>query len=105
MRFARFLIGGAIAAAAVPVGALPAYAKGPPVPTGCTFNGSTGQTTCVTTQQSSTTEAGPITVSPSTIVNGSPAADLCHGPSPNLVGVVLLGVTETTTTTITTVHQ
>jgi hypothetical protein len=106
MRFAKFVVGGATAAAAVPLGALPAYAKGVPVPAGCTFNGSTGQTTCVTTQQSATTVAGPITVNPPTIVDGNPAANLCGGPNPNLVDVLLFGsLTETTTTTTTTVHQ
>jgi hypothetical protein len=116
MKFAHFVLGGAIALAAVPLGVLPAYADGPPSPPvqpGCTFDGSTGQSTCVTTTQPTPVSA---TITPGESLpfpGGVTIALLCDSIENTTLNYNLLGVSTdgsitydaTSTTTTTTVHQ
>lgn len=115
MRFARFVLGGAIAASGVLFGPLPAFADGPPSPPvqpGCTFNGSTGQSTCVTTQTGTPTS---YTLPPFTnpLPAGVTITQLCDSIEGTALSYNLLGLSEggtisyeaATATTTTTVHQ
>lgn len=116
MRFAKFVFGGAIVAAGVPLGTLPAYADGPPSPPvepGCTFDGSTGQSTCVATQTTGPTSytiTSPVSLP---LPGGVTIAQLCDTIEGTTLNYNLLGVPvgesityeATSTTTTTTVHQ
>lgn len=115
MRFAHFVLGGAIAIAAVPLGVLPAYAEGPPSPPvqpGCTFDGSTGQSTCVTTTQPTPVSAT-ITPGEFPFPGGVTITQLCDSIEATTLHYNLLGLSSdgsitydaTSTTTTTTVHQ
>jgi hypothetical protein len=114
-----FVIGGAIAAAAVPLGALPAYAADPPGPPsppvqpGCTFNVATGQSTCIVTQQGAPTSYILNTGGNNPLPGGVTIAQLCDDINENTTAYNALGISiggsvsydATTTTTTTTVHQ
>ena len=116
MRHAKFVVGAVIAAAAVPLGTLPAYANGPPSPPvqpGCTFDGSTGQSTCVATTQPTPVGA---TLTPGESVpfpGGVTIAQLCDSIEGTTLNYNLLGLSvdgsityeATSTTTTTTVHH
>jgi hypothetical protein len=114
LRFTRFVIGGTIAAAAVSLGAFPAYANGPPSPpvqSGCTFDGLTGQTTCITTQ---TTGPTAYTIPPVTdpLPGGVTATQLCDSIEGTSLRYILgltsdasIAYTATSTTMSETVHQ
>jgi hypothetical protein len=110
----RLLVTGAAATAvAVPLGALPAYANAPPVQSGCTFDGSTGQTTCVTTTQPTPVTA---TITPGESLpfpGGVTIAQLCDSIEGTTLNYNLLGLSSdgsitydaTSTTTTSMVHQ
>jgi hypothetical protein len=117
MRLAKSVIAGAAAVAVVPLGALPAYASGPSLPPGCTYNSSTHQTTCSVATTSTTytgVGAGDMSSYPdfpsyttvpasSIIVGGVTGTQICawsFGDSNwRLFAARNLGVTVTTTTT------
>jgi hypothetical protein len=115
----KLLVTGAAATAvAVPLGALPAYAKGPSLPPGCSYNSSTHQTTCTVATPTTYTgvSAGDMSSYPdfpsytsvpasTVIVGGVTGAQICSWwvPGGNWTGGVFaarnLGVTVTTSTT------
>jgi hypothetical protein len=106
----RFGLAVAAAAAGVSLvaGAAPAFASGPPVPAGCTFDQAIGVETCVTATTGTTSTVGPFTtndVPVSTTFAGVTGAQLCDliVPGLSLTGIRLAGLTfdETTTTTTT----
>jgi hypothetical protein len=116
MRFARFVFAGAVVAAAVPLGALPAYATGPPLQSGCTtvsFNQATGQTTCTVVTTRPQGEGSVILGIPfpasTDLIPGATGQQVCsavHGPATySTIGPGSFDFTLTRTTTTTTVHQ
>jgi hypothetical protein len=105
---ALVVAGGAVLG--VGVGATPAFAAGPPVPAGCTFDG--GVLTCVTSAAAQT-HLGPFDpVAPVTTVGGFTAAQICdllNAPfSADTIHVVTgpgFLLTESVTTTTTTMRH
>jgi hypothetical protein len=100
-----------VVAASWVVGAAPAFATGPPVPAGCSFNQTTGVLTCTTTRTTSVTE-GPFNTQFAVVddVFGDYTgmqiciAALGNPPSPpwNILILDNVFVTDTLTTTTTT---
>jgi hypothetical protein len=108
MSFRRVLVPLVVAGASLVIGAAPALAAGPPVPTGCTFDKATGVLTCVTTTTSNTTvlaNTGGF-VSPPATVDGFTVQQVCDGlvagPSGSAILLDLVNFTldvKVTTTT------
>lgn len=60
MKIRHFLAAFAVAGAFLAAGAVPAFAAGPPVPAGCTFDQSDGVLTCVTATSTTNVTVGPV---------------------------------------------
>lgn len=109
MRVRRVVLAlGAVTASAV-LTAAPAFAGGPPVPAGCTFDQTDGVLSCITGSSTTTTTEGPFTtdggVPVSTTFAGVTGLQLCDvSGTENWTGIGLddVSFTETVTTTTTT---
>ena len=99
----------AMTGALLAAGAVPAFAGGPPVPPGCSFDQATGVLTCVTATTTAST-IGPITtngmVPADSTFDGFTGVQICidglgvpAGPSFVQFSDLVLGVTIATTTT------
>jgi hypothetical protein len=108
MSFRRVLVPLVVAGASLVIGTTPAFAAGPPVPAGCTFDQAIGVLTCVATTTSNTTvpvNAG--FVYPPATVDGFTVQQVCDaifGPTGTATGLDFVNVTldvsvATTTTT------
>lgn len=107
----RFVALGIVGGFVLGVGAVPAFADGPPVPAGCTFNQATGVLSCVTSS-STTTTVGPFTtngfVAASTTFGRFTGAQICTAELGGSYAKILLTgalLTETVTTTTTTLQH
>jgi hypothetical protein len=111
MKIRHVLAASALAGGLLAVGAAPAFAAGPPVPPGCTFDQATGVETCVTTTAVTGT-FGPFST-PSTgddptsdTFDGATGLQLCDaefGALPwAVIGMNSVSFTGTVTTTTTT---
>jgi len=99
----------AAAGAALVMGAAPAFASGPPVPAGCTFDQATGVETCVTTTSTSTNiwinTDGDLIPASTRVYDGITGAQICtelgYGSGASEVGFYNAVFVDTTTTTTT----